>query len=429
MDSVARRWFAVLVLGSASFTLFGSLVPFEFRSRSLSNAVDAFQAAMTSRIAIESRSDAVANVMLGIPLGFGLLGMLCADGRVSRHRACLYGLALLPACGAFAASVEFAQLYVPVRTCAGSDVLAQTIGSAMGMLIWLVCGQWLTDEIRKATTGSGAAGRFLVGYVLLLGFIQALPLDLTLSPANAYRKFRDGKVRAIPFGEFRSETGERAWERAAGLLKLAGLYLPAGLLAGCLPGRFWSRDNVCRVLLVAIALPVGIEAGQVLVESRVSSATEALVGAIAAMAGWKLAKSNRSARDVWMFGLFWFGLLMVISWEPFQFPGPAQPFDWIPGMPLEGSNPLSALEEMLTKLVLFGLGGVIVASSSLGKSDWTLRVAAAIGLLTSSVFESGQTLTPNHSPSVTDVLLGGMGAFAGAWTARRVLTITEDTLR
>ena len=70
-----RHWYAVLALGSASFTLFGSLVPFAFQGRPWGEAVDAFVAAMTGRITIESRSDAAANVMLGVPLGFALLAL------------------------------------------------------------------------------------------------------------------------------------------------------------------------------------------------------------------------------------------------------------------------------------------------------------------------------------------------------------------
>jgi VanZ family protein len=427
MESVARRWFALLVLGSASFTLFGSLVPFQFQSKTWSEAVDDFAWAMTNRIKIDSRSDGIANVMLGVPLGFGLLGVICADRCVSRWRASLYGLAMLPGCCAFAASVEFAQLFVPVRTCSGADVLAQTLGSAIGMATWLVRGQWLTDEIRKATTGIGAAGRFLIGYVLLLGFIQALPLDLTLSPADVYRKFRDGGVRLIPFGEYRHLSGDKAWERNAGLLKLAGLYLPAGLLAGCLPGRFWWGNGVGRVALTAFGLSASIEAGQLFVTGRSSSATDALIGALAAMLGWKLARSK--AEKGWILGSVWFLLMAAISWEPLTFPGPSQPFDWIPGMPLEGGNPLSALENMLTKLVLFGLIGVLVAATQVVKRDWKLLAAAAIGWLTSAVFEVVQTQTPNHSPSITDVLLGGFGSFAGAWTRGRVFVVSEEIRR
>lgn len=423
----ARGWFALLVVGSAAFTLFGSLVPFEFQSRTWRQTVDSFAWAMQHRLKLESRSDGIANVMLGVPLGFGLLGMLCADRMVPKWRTVLYGLMFLPACCGFAASVEFSQLYVPTRTCAGSDVLAQTVGSAIGMIAWLIRGQWLTEEIRKATTGIGAPGRFLIGYILLLGFIQALPLDVSLSPADVYHKFRDGGVRFIPFGEFREFSGDKAWERGAGLIELFGLYLPAGLIAGRMPGRFWSRNDVGQVALAALALSTSLEAGQLFVFSRVTSATDALTGASAAIAGWKLASSK--AGQLPLLGLVWFLLLGIISWEPLSFPGPAQPFVWTPGMPVEGGNPISALEAMLTKVVLFGLLGAIVAAIHPGKHDLMPIVAASIGLLASAVFEAVRTQTPNHSPSITDVFLGGMGSFAGAWIRGRILLVKEDAIR
>jgi VanZ family protein len=95
-------------------------------------------------------------------------------------------------------------------------------------------------------------------------------------------------------------------------------------------------------------------------------------------------------------------------------------------MPLESGNPLYALKEMLTKLVLFGLIGAIVATARPGKNARSPLIAATIGWLASAVFEAGQTWTPNHSPSITDVLLGGFGAFAGAWIAGRVMIVNEE---
>ena len=58
-------------------------------------------------------------------------------------------------------------------------------GAACGVVAWLFLGRWLTEEVRKAATGAAPASRFLVAYVFLLGFIQALPLDLNSSPADA----------------------------------------------------------------------------------------------------------------------------------------------------------------------------------------------------------------------------------------------------
>ncbi|HJZ59197.1 MAG TPA: hypothetical protein VKE74_29905, partial [Gemmataceae bacterium] len=59
-----RRTFALLVLGVAAFTVYGSLVPFEYRSRTWDDAAGAFVRAMRYRARIDSRSDALANVLL-----------------------------------------------------------------------------------------------------------------------------------------------------------------------------------------------------------------------------------------------------------------------------------------------------------------------------------------------------------------------------
>ena len=98
---------------------------------------------------------------------------------------------------------------------------------------------------------------------------------------------------------------------------------------------------------------------------------------------------------------------------------PPLPFDWIPGLPLERGNPLFALEEMLTKCILFGLGGALLAAS---RSRESVRQAAVLGLVVSAIFEVGQTAFAQHSPCITDVLLGAMGATLGCRLAGSTLT-------
>src|SRR5205085_1933237 len=102
-------------------------------------------------------------------------------------RRLLLGSALLPLCTLLAMAVEFAQLYVPERTCAGSDVLMQTAGAAAGMIGWVLLGGWFTGHARRVWAGprlGGAAGRLLVVYLALLVFVLALPLDLNPSPRD-----------------------------------------------------------------------------------------------------------------------------------------------------------------------------------------------------------------------------------------------------
>ena len=395
----ARRTLGLLVFGIVAFTVYGSLVPFDFHSRPWAEVVAAFRWAMTNRWWIESRADGIANVMLGIPLGFGLLGFL-RTGRSNRSGDALLGVALLPACLAFAAVVEFAQLYVPERTCSGSDVLCQGLGAVLGMAGWVVSGRWLVAQADAAWNGAEVAGRLLVAYLVLLAFIQLLPMDLTASPRDLYRKLRDDVVY-VPFSELMDEA---TWGRTARLLQVFGLFVPVGLLA-----RQTARLPLIRVVLLAAALAVGMESLQLIVKSRVPSATDSAVGTMGAVFGWIVASHFR-----WSLAVLWFVGLALISWQPFELVAdPPLPFDWIPGLPLERGNPLFALEEMLTKCILFGLGGALLRPPNTAGSNDSIHQAAVLGLVVSAIFEVGQTAFARHSPCITDVLLGALGAAIG----------------
>ena len=422
-----HRTFALIVLGSLAFTVYGSLVPFESRSRPWGEVTDAFVWAMANRWWPESRSDGVANVLLGVPLGFGLLGLVCVDRR-SRLAAIGRGLLLLPACVGVAAGVEFVQLYFPARTCSGSDVLCQGLGSALGMTAWVLFGQRLTEHARAIWSGreiGGATGRLLVVYLVLLAFVQFLPMDLTASPKELYKKVRD-QVVFVPFEEFRGRDTDQTWDRAARLLQVFGLYLPVGLLAAGLPGRFGLWGNPAQIVAAALGLAGAMEALQLIVQSRVPSATDVTIGAAGALAGWLIRLMRHrglSPGDVLGYGSWWLLMLGAISWQPFRGTRQVQPFDWMPGLPLENGNPLFALEEMLTKLVLFSFGGVIIGTLDMPvKARSRLIGATVIGLSASAVFEAGQTVFVGHTPCITDVLLGGLGAFLGAWATSRVVT-------
>jgi VanZ family protein len=376
-----------------------------------------------ARWKFDSKSDAVANIMLGVPLGFGLLGLTCVDRR-SHIRELALGLLLLPACAAFSATVEFAQLYCPSRTCAGSDVLMQTIGVVVGMSVWMVAGQRLTEQARLIWSGpaiGGSAGRWLVAYLVLLAFLQALPLDLTLSPADLYRKVRDGHAHFIPFGEFLGSKGP-TWDRVRSLIEVAALYLPVGLLLGCLPGRFWrSLGNAGPIFGLAVLFAAGMEAIQMFVMSRTPSATDVLFGALTVLLAWWFAAHGSRRAPVGVAWVVWSGVLLIANWQPFNFVADKSHVEWLPFLPLEMRNPLYALEDLLTKLVLFAPLGV-AAVCTWRDFKHQLWLAAALGAGVSSVCETGQVFLPSHTPSVTDVMLGGAGAWAGGFAASRVIS-------
>ena len=416
----ARCTLVILILCSVAFTLVGSLVPFEFRSRPIKEVGDSFAWAMANRIAIQSRSDGIANVLLGVPLGFLILGIACVERCLSAAAIAMRVLIALIGSMAFAAIVEFLQLYAPLRTCCASDVLAQGVGAMIGMVVWLAFGQRWMDSVRGVASGAGLAGYFLSASILLLAFTQALPFDLSLSPYGASYKLHNGGVQTIPFLEFQISSCEENWARAASQLKLAALYLPVGLFAGVLSARFRALRQARIALLSSGALAVILESAQILVRSRSTSVTEALIGAGATLIGWWL--TVRRCERGWPGGLWpilltaWLAALGVASLQPFTVAEILCPFDWVPGLPLVTGNPLVALDEMLAKLVLFGLGGALVASAGFDESSGPALVAAlCVGLFVAAACEIAQLSMAGHTPCITDVILGGVGALSGAW--------------
>ena len=389
-----RRTFALLSLGMVAFIVYGSLVPFAFRARPLGDATESFAWAMANRALPESRSDGIANVLIAVPLGFALLGWACVD-RPGVRRAAVCGLAMLPACVLLAAAVEFAQLFLPTRTCAGSDVFAQGIGAALGMVVWVAVGQRLTGHARAVwAKADGSVPRLLIAYLVLLAFIQTLPLDLTPSPADLYRKFRD-TVRYVPFGEFRGASEADCWKRIGTLCQVFALYLPVGLLAARLPR---PPVGALRLALLAVGVALGMESLQLVVQSRVPSATDVVVGACGAVCGWLARRSPP-------FVVAYLALLVVHAWQPWTARTDAVAFDWIPGLPLEEGDPLFSLEEFLTKTVLFAPLGMIARRPPL---------AALGGAALAMVLEVGQLFVSSRYPCVTDVLIGGLGAYIAA---------------
>lgn len=427
-----HRLLGAVALGAAAFTVYGSLVPFQFRALSSGDAVAAFRTVLAAGVKVSSRSDAAANVLLGVPLGFALLGLCCGDRRGGRAVATAF--LLLPLCALFAAGVEFAQLFTPGRNCAASDIVAQTLGGACGMLAWLAVGPRLTDGVIAVWQQADvdATGKVLLAYLALVAFIQVLPLDLSASPRDLYHKLRDQRP---PFAEFDAADAER-WRTYAKLVKLAALVFPVGLLAARLKGRV-EGWGIVPVAAAAVVLGVGLEAPQLFVQSRTPATTDALVAAGAALTGWYAGRVHCEGLALpfaLSWSVVWFAGMTCVTQPPPGAPrrAEARPFDWIPGTPLESGDPMFALEEMLTKLVVFGLLGVIVAARVLpprtrrgtsGSVRAAVLIAAVLGLLTAAVFESGQRWYDTHTPCITDVLLGGTGAVLGVLVASRLASL------
>lgn len=412
---MTRRGYALLALASAAFTVYGSLVPFRFRDRSWDDAVGAFEWVAAHRAGIESRSDWVANVALGVPLGFSLLGALRTD-RPGRMQAVLTAVAVWPACVVFAAGVEFAQLFADGRTCSASDIVAQGLGAAVGLAAWVGIGPTFTRWVRAALDdprSGGQAGRLVLGYLAVAGFAQLLPLDLTASPADVYRKVRDGRATVVPFAdppgkEPRTGEPEPGWRLAVKWAKVVSLFVPLGLLAARLPrASLAAIGGSAGVVAVGFLAALATELAQLLVQSRHPSTTDALCGGVGVAAGLA---AGRWGGPRWLLWLPWLTWLVVIDWLPFAFVADPGPVIWVPFADLVQADYLRSADDLLVKATLFLPAGALVSRPG---------AAAVVGFAVAAGLEAGQAFLPARDASATDPVLAAVGAWVGAAVAGR----------
>ena len=430
-----------------AFTVYGSLVPFNYHARSWDDAVSAFRWVLQTRMKIESRSDYLANCLLGVPLGYFLLGMLRVD-RPGVLTSLFWASVVLPICTVFSACVEFSQLYFPGRTCSGSDIAAQAVGSAIGIIAWLVFGQSVTNSVRKIwgdPRSGGTAGRVLLAYVVVIALVQLLPLDIATSPVEVYRRLRDGvqdgRMTLIPFQEWSGIDNNAVtsrWRLGQTWLELIGLYLPAGLLMATLPGRFWrSWFSAPVVLIVGILLAAVLESAQVLV-SRHPSTTDIIFGAIGVGLGWlagRIASHNVSSRGLGLdialvFAQIWFAVLAYTHWQSFGF-GHAR-WDvivWVPFADLQSKNYIGALDDVLERILMFVPIGVLATAVGRPATGWIRPLlAAATGFAVAFVLEMGQVFLPERYPTTTDLITGTLGAFVSAVVVQKLRTHEEELI-
>lgn len=263
-------------LAYAAFIVYGSLLPFDFQPAPLDQVWAAFRAAPYLALGVESRADWVANGVLYVPLGvLGALalrrfGALMAAG-------CALAFALL-----LALVVEMAQVCFPPRTVSQNDLIAEAIGSVLGICAaphlggwWEAIQQvWRVDRSKLAKLALVA----LLAAQLLYGLF---PYDLVLSPAEWRDKLASGHwgwLLARP-------SAERSWPHVA-------LYAGAEVAMLLPVGVAWAAraatpqlGAVVSAALLGATLGVAIEVGQLFVVTGISQGLSVLTRAAGTAVG------------------------------------------------------------------------------------------------------------------------------------------------
>lgn len=428
-----RRHYALATLLLAAFVIYGSIVPLHLQRQTFDQAIERFREVLAQPIVLKSRSDWLANFLLLLPFGFFLMAAICCD---RPHFSAPALPVTIVSCLVLAAFVEFAQLYFPPRTSSINDIVAQTIGGTTGALFWLARGQRLTTTARRLWNDFGARGTaalLLPLYLFAVLILQTLPFDFNLSPVEIYHKYKEGRVHLRPFAAFGVDPFETANKHFWNL----ALFAPVGLLLAHLPGRL-SRGG-WLVLAFGLLAAGTIEAAQLLAFSRYFDTTDILTGAAAIWVAWYAVQIHRRLRlapsGEWIVGgsliLVSLAVLIFMEWQPFNFhPSLSEArrrlhqVDLLPFVEYFRGHYLFALDDCVHKILMYGALGGFLAVSAPPSSEafwfrWSLAVVVAV------VMEAGQLFLPTRTPSITDVLIGGVSAGLAMSLVRRARVLTE----
>lgn len=276
-------------LAYVAFVIYGSMVPLEFQPLPLDQAWARFRQIPTLQLGVEQRADWVANGVLYVPVGF-LTVALFGGGRLHwfRNLPLLFGAVLFSF--ALALGVEFTQLFFPARTVSRNDVIAEWIGSVLGIVLALHGSPWL-HRLLAALSGRAdqAVVRGLQAYAAGYLAFSFFPYDFLLSPAEVVDKAHSEAWSWLIAGQ-NLDRGIVMF--AAKLLAEASAVVPIGLMFGR-----WNESR-CRTAasqawLVGGLLGLFIEFLQFFVYSGISQGVSLLTRAAGMTVGAMLWRERR----------------------------------------------------------------------------------------------------------------------------------------
>ncbi len=446
--TVSRALLLWLALGYLTFVVYGSLVPLNFHGRPLAEAWLAFRDIRYLNLSIGSRADWVANILLFIPLAFLWSGVLWPTRGVIRRALVVLGV--FAACMVLSLAIEFTQLFFPPRTVSLNDILAESIGAAVGVAAWIVSGPrlmaWLAGW-RSVHSPLDVWSRVLYLYLFVLFAYNLLPLDLTLSPVEIFHKWREGRVVLVPFSFVFANPIEAVYALGVDAL----VWIPAAFL-WCMA---YPRGKL-RPWLAVVAIATALEFLQLFVYTRVSDITDIFAAAIGAWLGAWLAgqmgpaATGSTARPLphlaWLWlglALMWMAVLAAVFWYPFNFQASGEflagRLHGVLKVPFEAyyyGTEYRAATEVLHKAGFFLPLGMLLALAvmRIRYIEWRRYAgAAALAVIGMTAFgiELGQLFVPGKNVDVTDwvleVLGGGIGFSLIRYLNRRGAPAARET--
>ena len=420
-----NRWLTLLACAYSGFVLYGSLVPLDPRTLSLTQAVSQFSAIPYLSIGAYGRADLIANLLLYVPLAI----LWCA--RISGAQARFWTAVLVfIGCLIFAVAIEFAQLWFPPRTVSQNDLMAETLGVGLGLFIWLAFGRTLFAAVQNMVRGGrpGLKAAFVVYCVAYLIYVL-LPFDFVLSASELTQKFETQAIAPLLSGWCGGTI------RCSAILALEiASFVPLGIfLTVLLAWTGGQRPGFPTAALIGIMVGLVIEGLQILVVSGITQGASIITRAGGVVIGMGMVRMSSMARLktvlpmarplIFLGLIFYAALLVTINWRgTWQVEDAFQRLDavnWLPFYYHYYTTEQNALASMLRNITLY---------APLGAAVWAWRFAGArgeqadlpgarmifwLGAFSAALMECSRLFKVASHPDPTNILIGA----ASAWGA------------
>ncbi len=425
---VALTQRVLLWLAYVTFVVYGSLVPLDFRPLPLDQAWATFKQLRMLQLGVESRADWIANGVLYVPVGFLSVALFGWNKGLRARLPLLVGTALF--CFALALAVEFAQLFFPPRTVSRNDVIAEAIGSVVGIALAFHWSAWFRKVLAALTGNLGQlASRALQAYAVAYLLFSLFPFDFLLSPAELV-----AKVQSNAWGWFLAEqgTGRGPVILIAKLTAEMLAVLPLGLILGR-----WNlardRPATRHAVLYGVVLGLAIETAQFFIYSGSSQGVSLLTRAIGMYGGARLWRDRLSLHDLHLdprsrrlampLGLLYLlALVAVNGWFDQAWHGSAVASHtlaearFLPFYYHYYTTEHAALISLVSVALMYGPVGVLA-----WLRWWSPAAALWAAALAATVIESSKLFLAHH-PDPTNLLIGAIAA----WSVTKLLQGLEQ---